>query len=117
MATAVAVVAALFVLSVGWRCPIQLATGYPCPTCGMTRALRLVLRGDFAAATQLHPLVWLTVPAVALLVTAEIVGYAQTAELGGSRRVRGSSAVMLATATLLFTLWLLRFAGRFGGPV
>ncbi len=30
-------------------CPMVLATGYPCPGCGMTRAAFCVLRLDFAA--------------------------------------------------------------------
>jgi hypothetical protein len=31
--------------------------------------------------------------------------------------VRGSGVVMLVTASLLFTLWVARFFGAFGGPV
>jgi hypothetical protein len=117
IATLVAVVAALAILWFGWRCPIELATGHPCPTCGITRATRLVLRGDFAGATRLHPLVWLAVPVVALFLSVELVGYVRTGTWGASRRMKGGDALMLTTATLLFVLWLARFAGYFGGPV
>ena len=111
------VASALIVFAVGWACPIELATGHPCPTCGITRATRLVLHGDLAAATRLHPLVWLAVPVVALFMTLEVVGYARTGAFGASRRMRGGGALMIITASLLFALWIARFLGYFGGPV
>ena len=101
----------------GWRCPVLLVLGIPCPTCGMTRAARLALHGDLAGATHLHPLVWLAVPVVAAFLTVEMIGYARTGAFGASRRVRGSNAVMVGTAALLFALWIARFFGDFGGPV
>ena len=101
----------------GWRCPVLLAFGVPCPTCGVTRATRLALHGDFAGATHLHPLVWLAVPVAAAFLGVELVGYARTGAFGASRRVRGSSVVMVGTAALLFALWIARFFGAFGGPV
>ena len=115
---AISVVAiVLCVVAVGWKCPIQLVTGHPCPTCGITRATRLVLAGDFTGATRMHPLVWLAVPVVTLLVTIELIGYARTRAFGASRRHRVANALMLITASLLFALWIARFAGYFGGPV
>ena len=117
VATTVVVVAAVALLSIGWRCPIKLVTGIPCPGCGLSRATRLALSGDFAAATKMHPLVWLVVPVVTAFVLVELVGYARTGTFGASRRVRGSNAVMLVTASLLFALWLARMFGAFGGPV
>jgi hypothetical protein len=117
IAAVVALLAAFVVLSLGWRCPVQLVTGHPCPTCGITRAMHLALRGDFAGATRLHPLVWLAVPVVALFVSVELIGYVRTGEWGTSRTMRGSNALMLATASLLFALWVARFGGLFGGPI
>jgi hypothetical protein len=107
----------LVLLSFGSACPIQLAVGIPCPTCGITRATRLALHGDFAGATHMHPLVWIAVPVVVLFVTVELVGYARNRTWGSSRRMRGGDALMLGTASMLFALWLARFAGFFGGPV
>ena len=40
-------------------CSFVLFTGYPCPACGMTRAGRSLLRGDFLSAWQLHPFIYL----------------------------------------------------------
>ena len=36
-------------------CPAVIITGFPCPGCGMTRAVFAILRGDFSAAWALHP--------------------------------------------------------------
>ena len=115
--TAIALAIALLVLSYGWRCPFQVVTGVPCPTCGITRATRLALQGDISGALHLHPLWWLAVPVTALFGGIEVVGYARTGAWGTSRRMRGTNALMLTTASLLFVVWLARFAGFFGGPV
>ena len=33
-------------------CPMVIMTGFPCPGCGLTRAMFMVLRGDFAGAWE-----------------------------------------------------------------
>ena len=43
-------------LLLGHACPINLIFGVPCPGCGLTRAVLLFLRGDFAGAFAMHPL-------------------------------------------------------------
>lgn len=40
----------------GTICPIKGITGIPCPGCGMTRALGLLLTGHFALSFQMHPM-------------------------------------------------------------
>ena len=42
----------------GQFCPVMIFFHFPCPGCGMTRALLLVLRGHWAEAWQLQPLVY-----------------------------------------------------------
>lgn len=39
-------------------CPMLILTDFPCPGCGMTRALFLVLTGHFSAAWKFHPPVY-----------------------------------------------------------
>ena len=39
-------------------CPVVLLSGYPCPGCGMTRAMFRVLRFDFAGAWEMHPFIY-----------------------------------------------------------
>ena len=38
----------------GWSCPILLATGVPCPGCGLTRASAALLEGDWRSMAALH---------------------------------------------------------------
>lgn len=40
-------------------CPMVLLTGYPCPSCGMTRAGGLLLKGRFAEAWNLQPFIYI----------------------------------------------------------
>lgn len=41
----------------GWyQCPIRWATGYSCFGCGMTRATKAALLGDFGASVYFHPM-------------------------------------------------------------
>lgn len=45
-------------------CPMVMITGYPCPSCGMTRAGIKLLHFDFIGAWEMHPFIY----GVALLV-------------------------------------------------
>jgi hypothetical protein len=108
--------ATLVFTSVGWPCPLRALTGFPCPACGLTRATRHAIHGDVAAATSMHPLVWLVVPVVAAFVAVEVVGFVRTGAWGSSARVKGSNVVMVGTAALMFVVWIARFFGAFGGP-
>lgn len=107
-APATLVGALAFILFVGWRCPLRTATGYPCPGCGMTRATRMLLHGDFAGATTMHPLVWIVVPMVSVAALIEIRGYLRTQEWGASQNVPYAKALMFAVAALMFVVWLIR---------
>ena len=56
-AAAAALLAGAWLLPPGlWTCPIRAATGWPCLTCGCTRAFRFAVRGDFPAALAASPL-------------------------------------------------------------
>lgn len=39
-------------------CPVVLLTGYPCPGCGMTRAMFRILHFDFCGAWKMHPFIY-----------------------------------------------------------
>lgn len=45
-------------LMFGAFCPVVILTGFPCPGCGMTRALFLVLCGSFVEAFRLQPVIY-----------------------------------------------------------
>ncbi|MFM7646981.1 MAG: DUF2752 domain-containing protein [Cyanobium sp.] len=38
----------------GWSCPLRALTGIPCPTCFLTRATELALRGDLGGSLAYH---------------------------------------------------------------
>lgn len=39
-------------------CPAVFLTGLPCPACGLTRAGRAVLHGQFQSAWEIHPFIY-----------------------------------------------------------
>lgn len=47
-------------------CGMKLIFGIPCPTCGMTRSFLALLRFDFVAAFNYHPLFWM-IPIIAFV--------------------------------------------------
>ena len=47
--------AALLFLLFDRLCILSIVTGLPCPGCGMSRALTLLLKGDFAGAWNMNP--------------------------------------------------------------
>jgi hypothetical protein len=53
--------------ALGLSCPFHSITGLHCPGCGATRALLELMRGHWAAALHLNPLVVCTVPPAACL--------------------------------------------------
>lgn len=44
-----------------WQCPFLELTGWPCFSCGMTRALTALLQGNLLEAFKFNPLSWLLV--------------------------------------------------------
>lgn len=41
-------------------CPFRYLFGFSCAGCGMTRALRAILAGDFALAFEMNPMIYLS---------------------------------------------------------
>ena len=85
----------------GWPCPLRALTGVPCPTCFLTRATELALRGDLEASLQQH--------AFGPLAAAALVGWSVLAIRRGRllpRRLPGWP--LAAGATALVGYWLLR---------
>lgn len=108
---------ALLVLPIPAPCALRYVLGVPCPTCGMTRAARLVLAGDLVGATHMHPLWWVFLPGLVFLGGAELVGYLRTGKLGFvTDRVWFKWFGGFAIAALML-VWIARFFGAFGGPV
>lgn len=84
-------------------CLFRRVTGTPCPTCGMTRAAALLLRGEWSAALALHP----ALP----LLAAEGAVVAAIWARGRHRGALARWALPLALANLagLLLLWAWRW--------
>ena len=90
------------------RCLLHAATGIPCPTCGMTRAIWHLLHGEIGRAFLLNPLM-----TAALLGAALYVCYAAVVVIGRLRRLRlealtktEANLVRIAAIGLLAANWL-----------
>jgi hypothetical protein len=103
-------------------CPMAGTFGVPCPGCGLTRATLALLYGDVRSALHFHPLVWLMAPLFIGFVATAILELvrprakpARTPRLDWSSR--GVTVVGVVLLVAMLSVWLLRFAGYFGGPV
>jgi Protein of unknown function (DUF2752) len=92
-----------------WPCPVAAITGYPCPSCGFTRATRALARGQLAMAHGWHPLVFPILVILGIVVTFQVRTYLATGRYGAlpsslERITRG----LLALGILI---WVTRFFG------
>jgi hypothetical protein len=74
-------------------CVFKAVTGWPCVTCGATRAVRLLAAGQAGAAARMNPLV-----TTGLLAWAAFVPYGLGVTAGWWPRVRMSAAARDCTA-------------------
>jgi hypothetical protein len=106
----VVVIASLLALLPFPTCLLRLALGVPCPACGLTRATLAAARLDWSAALRWHPLSLPLLAITALTATGAFV----IDEAAWRRLV---TVVTGAAGVALILVWVLRFAGLFGGPV
>lgn len=118
---AAAWVVAALPTATGWqKCTIATLFHQPCPGCGMTRAVRLMVAGRVAESLRMHPLA-VPVALVGLLFVASTVW--TTYERGSPVRAYEERSVRIAIALLAvvyaatFALWVARWFGLAGGPV
>jgi hypothetical protein len=92
-----------------WTCPIHALLGIPCPGCGLTRAMVLLLHGDWRGALAVHAFAPLFLAGLALLAAGTLLPNAPRQRLvQATARVETQSGV---TALVLFGLmvyWGLR---------
>jgi hypothetical protein len=96
---------------------MRLLLGVPCPSCGLTRAARFAVGGEFAAATAMHPLWFLVLPFVAVMGVSESALYVRDGAWGGVMGRRGVKHVAWGLVVALLGVWIARELGAFGGPV
>jgi hypothetical protein len=93
----------------GWRCPINAALDVPCPGCGMTTAITLLLKEDWVGALRVHAFAPLGVLVLVLMAVAGIIP-------GNYQRKLSAGIASLERHTGIFTIglismvvyWLLR---------
>ncbi len=89
------------------RCPVRQYTGWLCPGCGSQRALHALLHGDWGHAWQLHPLLLLSLPYLALGLWLDQLSRPSARLLRWRRRLYGPVASYLVLGLILL-YWLLR---------
>jgi hypothetical protein len=107
----------LVLLPVPSPCPVRLVLRIPCPSCGLTRAARLALAGDWAGATHMHPLWFVVLPFVSVVAAVECAAYVRTGSWGVLMSRRWVQRAGIAVAASLVVVWVARWFGAFGGPV
>jgi Protein of unknown function (DUF2752) len=114
------VVLAALVARGDWRCGIARMIHIPCASCGTTRTVAALLRGEFASALRLNPIGALTAPlfvALAVCGTLRMATQGNLRDLGRHRLEKVLAYILTALIALQWLMWILRFAGWFGGPV
>jgi len=110
LSLALAAAAVLIVtLGDGLGCPMQQMFHHACPTCGMSRALGLLLHGQAAESLTLQPLALPTLVCSWLVLGRGLEGLLRgTSALTLWRQNRGLLATSGAVFFLVFALWLAR---------
>jgi hypothetical protein len=85
-------------------CAFRRVTGHPCPTCGMTRSLAALAKGDWRASLALHPLGLAFALQLALVWAAAGVMLARGKSIGERRLF----ALALADGVAFGIVWVLR---------
>lgn len=96
-------------------CPFHRLTGYPCPSCGMTRSFILMSHLDFKAGIKMNPLGGLI-----FIFTAIFVSYVVIAVLFRTRRIKirvtsssEGNYLRITIVLIVFINWLyLIYVGR-----
>jgi hypothetical protein len=110
----------LLPVALGWqRCALATLCHFPCPGCGMTRAIKLLAAGRVGASLRMHPL---AVPVLFVGTVLVLSTVWATLVVGSPMRLHRSrfgqgalgAAIVVYAASLV--LWVLRFLGYFGGP-
>jgi len=91
----------------------------PCPGCGMTRAVMLLMAGDWRGSLHMHPLALPVLAAGATFALATVwTTYVHGWPMVHKSRLGRASLVGLGVAyAASIILWALRWLGLFGGPV
>ena len=91
-------------------CVFRGLTGRPCPTCGMTRGVLSMLRGEIVAGWAYNPLMF-TLPGIGAALALVRVAFGRKLELRLSRRQRRIAWAVFIVLVLLNWAYLIRYVG------
>ena len=93
----------------GWRCPIKAAIEVPCPGCGMTTAVILLLKKEWVAAAHMHAFAPLVLILLVIITVAGILPDKYQRELSARiaslERLTGIFSIGLIS---MVAYWLMR---------
>jgi hypothetical protein len=102
------------------QCPVARFLHEPCPGCGMTRAIELLVHGDVSASLAMHPLAVPTLLVQLVFAALTIIVTWQRGTPFVLWQVRAARITVYAAAIVLgldLVLWIVRFCGVGHGPV
>ena len=93
----------------GWGCPLLKLTGWPCPGCGLTRAVLALLHGEWKKSLTLHAFAPILLAALALIGIASFLPQQQRQRFADTvenieKRTRLSAVLLIG----LVAYWLVR---------
>jgi len=92
-------------------CALRRLTGLPCLTCGLTRSVCLMARGDWRGSLEMHPAGGLVLLALAIGACWLVAEAAFDRELGPDVRSRLLRVALAAGAILSVLGWSARLSG------
>ncbi len=93
----------------GWQCPVRGTLGIPCPGCGLSRAILLLLKGDWRAALSTHAFAPVFLVGFALMAVVSLLpGSLRERVIGGIEEVERRTGVVLFMLWGLVVYWMLR---------
>lgn len=85
-------------------CPMKILTGIPCPGCGMTRAIFLMLTGHFSESFEMHPmaLLWILL-GLYFFICRYIL----------DRKPKGAATMAVVLCVMMFPIYIYRMCTLF----
>ena len=90
-------------------CPMLHVVGYPCPGCGITRAVKLLAEGKFEQSLHLHVFApWFLLAALLLLVNGLLPAKARRHLAAGMETLESRTGIVFLLLSLLVLYWVAR---------